>query len=380
MTRIFLVAGEASGDIHGANLISALRRLAPDVVCEGLGGQRMGAAGMALRCDLASKGIMGFTEVLKSLHQIRLLFIETLEYIKESKPQCLVLIDYPGFNIMLAKSVHRLGIPIVYYISPQVWAWKRQRIYTLARLVKKMLVILPFEEELYRSKGVDCVYVGHPLLDHIEQNACDESNRSMSDSLSDDAPLIGILPGSREQEIDRILPPMLATAAGIRERYPNARFVAACVDADRAEQISKIAGSFPVITLIGGMYNVLSQARFCLVASGTATVEAALFGAPMVILYKVSPVTYWLARLLVRVDHIGMVNILAGKRIAPEFIQGEATAEAIAPIALDLIDDTPARAQMVMELERVRQLLGGPGASERAAEQVLAVARESAHV
>jgi lipid-A-disaccharide synthase len=365
--RIFLVAGESSGDLHGAHVIEALRELAPDVECEGLGGMRMEAAGMNLRFDLAGMAIMGFIEVVKRLSFIRRLLNDTAAHIAATKPDCLVLIDYPGFNIRLAERAHAANVPVVYYISPQVWAWKRGRIQTLARVVRKMLVILPFEFDLYREAGLDCAYVGHPLLDELESVTLRDTYR--------DGTVIGLLPGSREQEIRRILPVMIEVAQGILGKYPNARFVAPCVDASREAQIREAAGAFPLETVVGGAYDVLHGARFCLVASGTATVETALFRVPMIVLYKVAPVTYWLARMLVRVDHIGMVNILAGKRIVPEFVQGDARAALVLPRALELIEDSPAREQMLSDLGEVRNALGGPGASRRAAEAILEVAR-----
>ncbi len=365
--RIFFVAGESSGDQHGAHVIEALRALQPDIECEGLGGTRMAKAGMTLRFDLAGMAIMGFIEVVKKLGFMRTLMNDTAAYLIESKPDCLVLIDYPGFNIRLAERVHGANVPIVYYISPQVWAWKPKRIHQLARLVRKMLVILPFEEPLYREVNVDCTYVGHPLVDHI-------ATLELSDRFRDGM-VIGLLPGSREQEIGRILPLMIKVAAGIRAKYPDARFVAPCVDAGRAEQISRLAGDFPLETVVGGAYDVLHGARFCLVASGTATVETAAFGVPMIVLYKVAPVTYWLARWLVRVDHIGLVNILAGSRIVPEFVQQDAVASAVLPRALELIEDGPARDQMISDLDAVRSQLGDAGASRRAAEQILEVAK-----
>jgi len=368
--RIFFVAGESSGDMHGAHVIEALRELEPGVECEGLGGARMAEAGMTLRFDLAGMAIMGFIEVVKKLRFMRSLLNETAAHIIASQPDCLVLIDYPGFNIRLAERVREANIPIVYYISPQVWAWKPGRIDQLARLVRKMLVILPFEKQLYRDVGVDCTYVGHPLMDHIETLKLE--NRYP------DAMVIGLMPGSREQEIGRILPVMIEVARGICERYPDARFVAPCVDTDREAQIRDAAGDFPLETQVGGQYDVLHAARFCLVASGTATVETAIFRVPMVVMYKVAPATYWLARLLVRVDHIGMVNILAGKRIVPEFVQGEADAARVLPRALELIEDGPAREQMVHELKGVRRDLGDAGASRRAAAEILSAAKEAA--
>jgi len=372
VTRIFFSAGESSGDMHGANLVRALRALAPDVACEGLGGERMAAAGMALRYDLAGRAIMGFVEVVRSLRFIRRLFHETVARIERNRPDCLVLIDYPGFNVELAKRAHALGIPIVYYISPQVWAWKKRRIHTLARLADKMLVILPFEEALYRDIGVDCTYVGHPLLDQIAATHIEGIFRGDI--------VIGIMPGSREQEIARLLAPMLDVAKGIRERYPNARFITPCVNAERETQVRALANGFPLETVVGKNYELLAAARFCLVASGTATLEAALFGAPMAVMYRIAPMSYWLARRLVKIEHIALVNILAKRRVVPEFIQHDATTEKILPVALDLIADTPTRATMLDGLAAVRRLLGGPGASQRAAEQVLAVARRGKEI
>jgi len=369
--RVFLVAGESSGDIHGANLIRAMKQQAPGMSCEGLGGTRMADAGMTLHYDLAGDAIMGFAEVIESLGKIRRLFHLCVERLDTWKPHCLVLIDYPGFNIRLAKAAHKRNIPVVYYISPQVWAWKRGRIHTLARVCRKMLVVFPFEETLYKDVGLSCQYVGHPLIDHLESLPIEGRYR--------DGTVIGLMPGSREQEIRRIFPIMLDIARRIQQRYPDARFVTPCVDAARETQVKALAGDFPLETAISQTYEVLDGARFCLVASGTATLETALFGVPMVILYKVVPVTYWIARLLVGIQHIGMVNILAQRRIVPEFVQHQARAETVLPVALALIEDSPARKAMVDDLAALRAQLGGPGASARAASAVLEVAGSMAH-
>ena len=377
MKRIFFVAGESSGDTHGASLIRALRVAVPSVVCEGLGGQGMAEAGMALRHDLAGDAIMGFAEVVKHLWPMRRLFLDTVAYLRGKPPDAAVLIDYPGFNIRLAKQLHAFGIPVIYYISPQVWAWKRKRIHTLARCVGKMLVILPFEERLYRDVGMEsCVYVGHPLLDQIPPLATHHSSLT-----THHYPLvIGLLPGSREMEIRRLLEPMLGVAEGIRERYPEARFRTPCVNAQRAAQVRALAGSFPLEVSSGGMYDVLSSARFCMVASGTATLETALFGVPMVIMYKANPLSYWLARRLIKdLQHIGMANILAEREIVPEFIQHQAEAARILPKALELIADGPARRQMQAGLAGVRATLGGEGASARAAQEILAFMEGESH-
>lgn len=363
--RLFFVAGEASGDIHGANLIAALREQSPGIVCEGLGGQRMAGAGMALRHDLAGEAIMGFTEVVKHFGAIRRLFLDTLAHIESTRPDAVVLIDYPGFNIRLAKRLKQLGIPVVYYISPQVWAWKKKRIHTLAACVDKMLVIFPFEVALYEKVGLPCRYVGHPLLDHI--------SRVSADAPATDELVIGLLPGSREQEIRRLLGPMIEVAAHIAAKYPEARFKTPVVDEARAAQAREIAGSFPLEIQTGSMYDILRRARFCLVASGTATLETALFGVPMIILYKVTTLTYWMAKFLVDIQHIGIVNILAGRRIVPEYIQGAIQPRLILPQALHLIESSPERTQMMDDLREVQSMLGDGGASQNAAREILEV-------
>jgi lipid-A-disaccharide synthase len=373
MPRIFLVAGESSGDIHGANLVRALRDLEPAIQYEGLGGSNMAAAGVRLHCDLANRAIMGFVEVVRSLPFIRRLFRETVERLRSDPPDCLVLIDYPGFNMRLAAEARKLGVRVIYYISPQVWAWKKGRLQKLAATVDKMLVILPFEADLYREAGLACTYVGHPLLDHIPNVPIEGRFRTGT--------TVGLLPGSRSQEIERLLPVMLKTAQGLLEHRPDLRFAIPCVDEEREAQIRAIIarsgtlGDLPIEIVVGKAYEVLAGARFCLVASGTATVEACLFGVPMIILYRVAPITYWMARVLVDVPHIGMVNILAERRIVPEFIQEEAAPGRIVPVALDLLEETSARAQMLEDLGAVRKLLGGGGASRKAAAEILALIR-----
>ncbi len=371
MSRFFFSAGESSGDIHGGNLVRALRAADASAVCEGLGGSHMAAAGMDLRHDLAAQAIMGFKEVLWSFRSIRRLFLDTVAYLERAKPDCLVVIDYPGFNIRLAGRAKAARIPVVYYISPQVWAWRPSRIRTIANAVDKMLVILPFEEALYRAAGVNCVYVGHPLWDHIASMPPKGEFRGPC--------VIGLLPGSREQEIARLLGTMVEVARGIRKVHPEARFIAPCVDQARRWQVHSLAGDFPLETVVGKTYEVLDAARFCLVASGTATLETALFGVPMAILYRTSPLNYWIARRLVRVKHIGLANILAGRAIVPEFVQEDAAPEKILPVALELVDETPRRARMLKDLAEVRASLGGPGASARAAEEILAFLRGEAH-
>lgn len=365
MSHLYFVAGESSGDLHGANLLRALHKLDPELTSEGLGGQQMAAAGMSLRYDLADHAIMGFVEVVKSFPMIRRVFTDTVLRLDTVRPDALVLIDYPGFNLRLAAKAKKMGIPVIYYISPQVWAWKRGRIRTIARTVDKMLSILPFEEQLFRSAGVDCTYVGHPLLDEIAATPITGMFKGKC--------VVGLLPGSRQQEIGRLMPVMAEVARGILRVHPDAQFVTPCVNVDRERQVRRLAGDLPLETTIGKSYEVLSAARFCLVASGTATLETALFGVPMAILYKMSPVSFSIAKRLVHVDHIGLVNILAGGRIVPEFVQDDATAEKILPVALELIDDTGRRKRMRSDIALLRGEMGKAGASDRAARAILDV-------
>lgn len=325
---------------------------------------------MTLRHDLASQAIMGFSEVFRQILSLRRLFLDTVEHLRQNPPDCLVVIDYPGFNIRLAQRARAMGIPVVYYISPQVWAWKKKRIHTIAACVRKMLAILPFEEKLYHDIGADCTYVGHPLLDHIA--AFRSENMFQGTGM-----VIGLLPGSRTQEISRLMGVMIETARGIREKYPEARFIAPCVNATREQQVRALAGDFPVETAIGQAYEVLSAARFCLVASGTATLETALFNVPLLLMYKTSSFNYWLARYFIKIRQIGIVNILAGRTIIPEYIQDDARADRLIPHSLELIGDTPARATMLEEFKEVKKILGDAGASERAAKEVLAVLNDA---
>ena len=371
MTRIFFSAGESSGDVHGSNLIRALRALEPEVACEGVGGRQMAKAGMELRHDLASQAVMGFGEVVRSFRSIRRVFLDTAAHVARSRPDALVVIDYPGFNIRLAKRAKAAGVPVVYYIGPQVWAWKKGRIHAIAHAVDKMLVILPFEEALYRQVGVDCTYVGHPLLDHVA--------RTELTGEFEGEPVIAVLPGSRKQEIARLMDAMMDVAKGIRQAHPGARFVVPCVDTVRERQVREAAGDVPLETIVARTYDVLAAARFALVASGTATLETALFGVPMLILYKTSPLNYAIARWLVHITRIGLVNILAGRDVVPEFIQGDACADKVLPVALELIRDTPRRARMLTDLAEVRAGLGAPGASARAAQAIVDVAKGAAH-
>ncbi|HOK89023.1 MAG TPA: lipid-A-disaccharide synthase [Candidatus Hydrogenedentes bacterium] len=360
MKRLFFIAGEPSGDMHAARLIAAIRDLRPGWRVSGYGGERMRDAGMELRFDLASMAVMGIVEVARHLGTIRHLFNDLRDTLDRERPDALVLVDYPGFNLRAAAMARDRNIPVIYYISPQVWAWKKKRIHTIARVVDRMLVILPFERELYQKVGVPCDYVGHPLLD--------DPFLADPPSLEGRPPVLAVLPGSREQEIRRIGPAMMETARRYLERHPETRLVSAAVDDARARQIRDMAPDLPLEVMVNGMREVLAQARGALVASGTATLQTALAGVPMLVVYRMHPVTFLLAACVVRVPHISLVNLLAGREIVPEILQGRARPDVLLPALESIMATGDRRDRMARDLRELRERLGGPGASERAAE------------
>jgi len=371
--RVFLVAGEPSGDQHGAALVRQLRELAPDVELVGLGGHRMKAEGMTLRFDLAEHAIVGFTEVFKHIPQVKAMFQSTVAEFDRSPPDAVVLIDYPGFNLRLAREAKRRGIRVVYYISPQLWAWGRGRLRKMAERVDLMLVILPFEETMYREVDMRVEFVGHPLLDEMAEYQIDEElmARWTTDGRS---PVLGLLPGSRVQEITRLLPVMALTAELLRKDYPDGRFLVPLNDDDCIETAGRILADYSDarIEMVGGhVQEVLRSANACVITSGTATLEAAICGTPMVVAYKLSSPSYYVARMLVRIDHISLVNILAGGSLVPEFIQRQARPEAIAQAVKQILTEPEMRHRIVAGLGEVYRRLGKPGASRRAAERIL---------
>lgn len=363
MKRLFFIAGEPSGDLHAARLIQVLRERRPDWRMAGYGGPGMRDAGMELRFDLASLAVMGIVEVVRHLGTIRRLLDDLRIMLDQDRPDALVLVDYPGFNLRAAALARERGIPVIYYISPQVWAWKKKRIHTLARRVNRMLVILPFEVELYRKVGVPCDYVGHPLLD--------DPFLADPPPVEGRLPVLAMLPGSREQEIRRIGPVMVETARQYLRRHPETRLVCAAVNGERAEQIRVLAPDIPLDIRVDGMREVLAEARAALVASGTATLQTALAGVPMLVVYRMHPLTFLLAAAVVRVPHISLVNLLAGREIVPEILQRRARPEVLMPALEAIMQPGDQRDRMLRDLKGLRDKLGGPGASARAAELLI---------
>jgi lipid-A-disaccharide synthase len=371
-----MVAGEASGDLHGATLARALLTLAPGLRLAGMGGARMAAAGVRLVHSAERVSVVGGTEAFARLPALWAAFRVLRGQLRNRRPAALVLIDFPEFNLRLARAARGLGIPVVYFVAPQVWAWRRGRLGAMARDVSRVLAIFPFEVSLYQEAGVPVEFVGHPMLDALPVRDHDDARSGLA--AAGDT-LVGLLPGSRDAEVRRHLPVLLDAAERILSRRPRTRFalpVAPTIAVAGVEALVR-ASRIPVQVLPGEAYRVMAAADLLLVASGTATLEAACYGAPMVVLYRLSSPSYAVARLLVRgVSHISLPNIVAGREIVPEFIQGRATPGALATAALGLLEDDVARTAQRAALLEVRVRLGEPGAGLRAARAVLRERRE----
>ncbi len=367
---LYLVAGEPSGDAHGAALLRALRERDPASRIAGRGGLAMRAvAGGALENWTDEAAVVGLWEVLKKYGWFRQQFRRVLGEIGGQNPAAVVLIDYPGFNLRLAKALRErnYGGKIVYYISPQVWAWHRGRIPAMARLLDLMICIFPFEQRIFEDAGLPTVFAGHPLVEQITAEAAGEPR---------DPVLVGLFPGSRGREVRKIFPVLLATARRLRRERPALRFAAPAASDQRAEELRLLAAGFPDVACEvlppGSSRGLMRRASVGLVASGTATVEAALCGLSFAVVYRVAPLTYWVGRAVVRVPFLGMVNLLAEREIAREFIQGAAQPEAMAAEVRRLLEDPAARAHQTWEMAAVTAKLGhGAGASANAAGAIL---------
>ncbi|MGQ0765132.1 MAG: lipid-A-disaccharide synthase [Gemmatimonadota bacterium] len=370
MREVLVVAGEASGDLHGAAFSEALARLRPDIRMIGLGGRQMQAAGVHLLEESAGMSVMGFVEVLRQIpHHYRLLGAIG-ERLRSGTVGLAVLIDYPGFNMKVAEAARRAGIPVLYYITPQVWAWGAARLRKLAHLVTRAAVILPFEEELLRAHGIDATFVGHPLLDRAV-SLPDRAVARKRLGLPADAPVLALFPGSRVQEIERHLDVFVAVGKLMQKSNPSMQVVAGLapnveIDRSRCPFPLASAGSGNNETA-SGSFDLLCAADVALCKSGTTTLEAAVAGCPLAIAYRTSGWTYAIARRVVRIPHIGLVNVVAGREIVREFVQNELRAEVVAGHLHFLLHDREARTTMMASLREVRDRLGTPGAAARVA-------------
>jgi lipid-A-disaccharide synthase len=372
--RLLLSCGEPSGDLYAGALTRELRTLLPDLSVAGLGGPHLAAAGGRLIDDYRGIAVTGLTEVLAKLPKSAATLRRLIAYARDERPDALVLIDFPEINLRLARAVRKLGIPVIYYIGPQIWAWRPGRLKTIREVVDRVLVIFPFEEAVYRDGGVPVEFVGHPLVDMVGDR---QSRHEFLPDLGLDpaAKTVAVLPGSRPNEVSRIFPDLLAACRLIAGRVPGVQFVVARAPHLDAALFKDALGARDLrLAVVEGQTDVvLGAADVALTASGTATVQTALHDVPMVVVYRLSPLTYRLGRRFVKVDTFAMVNLIAGERIVPELIQDAFTPQAVADEAVSMLTDA-ARAQTIRQgLRRVRERLGGSGASRRAAEAIVRV-------
>jgi len=364
--KIMVIAGEVSGDLYGEQLVRSMKGLDPHLDFFGIGGEALRRAGVQLRFENSQMSVVGIYEALKKIKLFRRVLRLAKEDLKRIRPALLILIDFPDFNLRVAAAAKQLGIPVMYYVSPQIWAWRSGRVRKIRRLVDHMVVLFPFEVGFYERWHVPVTFVGHPLLDIVGT----ETGREINEDPTHDGPLIGLLPGSRDQEVRHHLPTMVKAAEMVSEQIHGARFaipVPSSVSRDLVRSILEPQkGEFMV--LFDGVRSVLESAALVITASGTVTLETAIMGTPMIIVYKLSGSSYWLGKRLIRVEHIGLVNLVARKRIVPELIQDEASPENIAHHALRLLQDKNRLVEMQRHLDDVAQSLGTPGASQRAAE------------
>lgn len=364
--RVVLVAGEASGDLHGAALVREMRRLAPDLEVSGVGGERLEAEGMRLLARTADVQTMGFVETFGTLGRLVQTYRRLCRHLDEERPDLVVIIDYPEFNLLFARQAKRRGIPVFYFVGPQVWAWRRGRVRKVARRVDRLAVVFPFEPPLFNNGRVLAEFVGHPLLDVVRATRAPADTRARY-GLHPDHPVLALLPGSREKEIRYLLPPMVAAAEELAAE--GWQPIVALAPAVCPEWLAQALGREPQIPVATGeTYNVVEAADAVVVASGTATLETALLARPMVIVYRVAMLTYLLARLLVRVEAIGMPNIVLGRRVFPELVQGAVRPDAIAAAVRRVHAEAGALRPALAE---VRASLGSPGAAARAARLAL---------
>ncbi len=412
-----IVAGEASGDMHAAQVVEALHASLPSLRFTGVGGERMAKAGVSLFANITELAVIGFVEVIKNYGRIKKVFNQVLAEVDRSKPDAVILVDYPGFNLRLARKLKEKKIKVIYYISPQVWAWKEKRVKTIKEVVDKMLVLFSFEQEFYKKHKMDVEYVGHPLIDEVRVTR-KAGDVLISLGLDPNKPTIGLLPGSREKEVERHLPVMIKAAELLYKKDNNRQFIllkAPTISSKLIERYLKkseirnskfetnsndpnvfnlkhsnldIVSNFPGLSsarartgdirtsnfikvVSNHSYNVLNAMTACMVASGTATLETAILKKPMVIIYKTSWVTYALAKIFVKIPNIGLANIVAGKKIVPELIQNNANPVKIAAEMEKLLSDPKEINRIQKELSKIHGWLGDPGASRRAAKIII---------
>jgi lipid-A-disaccharide synthase len=367
--KILIVAGETSGDLHGAHLVDAALSLDPNLRFYGVGGDHLRRTGTEVIFDSSEVAVVGIVEVFSKLRSIYRAFRWLKRSLDRDRPSLAVLIDFPDFNLKLAKEANKRGIPVFYYISPQVWAWRKGRVKKIAKLIPKLVVILPFEVSFYRERGVDCEFVGHPLIDIVKPLLPMEKAREIF-HLDRDKKTIGLLPGSRREEVQRLLPVLLEGAQLLVHDFPDLQFIIPLAPAINRVEVEEHIGRFNLdIRIVGErIYDVLNICDLIITASGTATLEATIMNTPMIIVYRVSFLSYLVGRLLVKVRNIGLVNLIAEKNIVPELIQGQASPTNVFRETSNMLKNPDLLSTIKGELEKVKQRLGNPGASQRAAQ------------
>lgn len=367
--KYYILAGEPSGDLHGSNLIKAIRKRDPQANIRAWGGDLMEEAGAVVVKHYRDLAFMGFAEVVANLRTIMINFRVCKADLELFDPDVFILIDYPGFNLRMAEHAHKQGIKVFYYISPQIWAWKQNRVKKIRAYVDEMFVILPFEKEFYRKFNVDVHYVGHPLIDAVDRFVEGGSRLEIPelDAETDDRPLVALLPGSRKQEISRMLPLM----AQVTAKFPQYRFVIAGAPSQEASFYRRHLDGAELPIVFGKTYEILSRARAALVTSGTATLETAIFKVPQVVCYRGGYVSYMLAKNMIKVDYISLVNLIMEKEVVRELIQNDLNLKSLTGEFAKIVEDGPARTAMLESYDELYQKLGGGGASDRAAEGML---------
>ena len=363
---VLIVAGETSGDFHGAHLVRAMRKRDAHLCFCGIGGDRLKAEGVRLLMAAQDISVVGITEVISKLSKVFAGISAIKKTFNSHRPELVVLIDFPDFNLHIAKLAKKHGLPVLYYISPQIWAWRSGRIEKIRRYVDQMAVILPFEEAYYQKYNVPATFVGHPLLDYYtEKDTAIETDGGNTRT-------VGILPGSRRSEIEKNLPVMLAAATRMKEGFPEMRFlisIAPGIDEQwMSQMIDPYRKSLHIEQVVGAVRQVFENSTLILAASGTVTLETAIFGVPMIIIYRISAISYRLGRALVNVSNIGLVNIIADERVVPELIQDAANPAAIAREAVDILSRPERLEQIRQKLKTVRHGLGTAGAAGRTAD------------
>jgi len=367
--QVLIVAGEASGDHHAARLVEELHQRDPDVHFAGIGGERMRRAGVEILVDSADMAVVGLVEVLANYRFLKGVLDRMRRELRERRPDMLILVDYPDFNLRLAATAKELGIKVLYYISPQVWAWRKKRVYKIKKLVDMMAVVFPFEVPFYEQAGVPVRFVGHPLVDEVKSEL-DRAQAFEAFDLDPQRPVLGLFPGSRRSEIKRLLPTVLQSAELVQQKMPQVQFILPRASTLSDEFLAPyLAQSELDITVVPGRrsYDVMRACDTIISASGTATLEIALMQVPLVVLYKIAPLSYRIISRLLKVEHIALCNIVAGERVAPELIQHDATAEKISREALSLLADAEKSAAMRERLGKIREKLGGSGGSANVA-------------